>query len=93
MNDENQQPDMEEIEGEEMAEQLDGLFIGTKIITARSMDECTFLREYKGQDTQDRETGAGYVVTYPDGYISWSPKNVFETAYREITFGELALMK
>jgi hypothetical protein len=26
----------------------------------------------------------GYVVKYPDGYISWSPKDVFEKAYMEV---------
>lgn len=31
---------------------------------------------------QDREDGApGYGVKYPDGYTSWSPKDVFEAAY------------
>ena len=25
----------------------------------------------------------GYKVRYPDGYESWSPKDVFEEAYRE----------
>ena len=34
----------------------------------------------------------GYTVVYPDGYISWSPKDVFENAYREITEGELDLI-
>lgn len=32
----------------------------------------------------------GYKVVYPDGYVSWSPKDVFEEAYREtdgLTFG------
>ncbi len=32
----------------------------------------------------------GYKVIYPDGYISWSPKAVFEEAYRRVdnlTFG------
>lgn len=32
----------------------------------------------------------GYKVVYPDGYVSWSPKDVFEEAYRRIdnlTFG------
>lgn len=32
----------------------------------------------------------GYRVTYPDGYVSWSPKDVFEEAYRRtdnMTFG------
>ena len=27
----------------------------------------------------------GYKVRYPDGYMSWSPKNVFEEAYRPCT--------
>lgn len=32
----------------------------------------------------------GYAVRYPDGYVSWSPKAVFEAAYRpsgRMTFG------
>ncbi len=28
--------------------------------------------------------GNGYLVFYPDGYKSWSPKNTFERAYLEI---------
>lgn len=26
----------------------------------------------------------GYIVKYPDGHISWSPKEVFESTYREL---------
>ena len=26
----------------------------------------------------------GYKVVYEDGYISWSPKDVFEKAYKEV---------
>ena len=26
----------------------------------------------------------GYFVRYPDGYTSWSPKEAFESAYREV---------
>lgn len=72
-------------------------FIGAKIIQAEPMDEVTFLLEFKGLDPQEannRETRSGYRVIYPPvhegdkGYVSWSPKNVFETAYREITDGE-----
>ena len=51
-------------------------YIGTKIIKAAP------LRNSNGQD--------GYQVMYPDGYTSWSPKDVFEEAYREtsgINFG------
>ena len=30
----------------------------------------------------DKGFEAGYKVVYPDGYESWSPKEVFEAAYR-----------
>lgn len=30
---------------------------------------------------QEKDGKAGYAVKYPDGYISWSPKEVFEAAY------------
>ena len=36
------------------------------------------------------ETEDGYKVVYEDGYTSWSPKDVFEKAYRKVdglTFG------
>lgn len=45
-------------------------FIGTKIIQA----------EPATKDGKD-----GYRVIYPDSYESWSPKDVFEEAYRETT--------
>lgn len=67
-------------------------YIGAKIIQAEPMDECTFLSSMKGQDVTNRETREGYKVVYPDGYTSWSPKHVFETAYREVTEGEKDLM-
>lgn len=30
---------------------------------------------------QDKDGQPGYSVKYPDGYTSWSPKGVFESAY------------
>ena len=30
---------------------------------------------------QEKDGKAGYAVKYPDGYVSWSPKDVFEAAY------------
>jgi len=33
----------------------------------------------------DRDGKPGYAVKYADGYISWSPKAVFEEAYQPIT--------
>lgn len=32
---------------------------------------------------QEKDGQSGYGVIYPDGYQSWSPKEVFEKAYRE----------
>ena len=67
------------------------LYIGSKLIVGVPCDECSFLKNIKGQDVSNRETRPGYKVTYPDGYVSWSPKEVFETAYREVTPEERAL--
>lgn len=33
-------------------------------------------------EVDDGSECVGYRVTYPDGYVSWSPKDVFEAAYR-----------
>lgn len=70
----------------------ENLYIGTKFITAIPMDECTFLSTIRGQDVSNQETQEGYKVTYPDGYQSWSPKNVFEAAYRLILPEEQAMV-
>ena len=54
-------------------------YIGTKIIEAEPMSRS------HGDKVED-----GYKVRYPDGYESWSPKDVFEEAYREasgVSFG------
>ena len=35
---------------------------------------------------EEKREDEGYLVVYaPDGYESWSPKEVFENAYREVT--------
>ena len=71
--------------------QEEKLYIGSKLIRALPMEECTFLRDIKGQDVTNRPTRSGYKVIYPDGYVSWSPKEVFEVAYREVTKSERKL--
>ena len=55
-------------------------YIGTKEITAWE---------------QEKDGQPGYAVKYADGYTSWSPKDVFEEAYRvsegdeqRLTFGD-----
>jgi len=67
------------------------LYIGTKLIRAFPQDERSFLRDVKGEDQANRETRPGYQVTYPDGYVSWSPKKAFEDSHREVTDSERAL--
>ena len=42
---------------------------------------CKLIKAYP--DMKDGKSG--YHVTYADGYESWSPKDVFERAYREVT--------
>lgn len=64
-------------------------YLGIKLIEAEQMtveeyNEKIRLLIYSGEDRN------GYKVVYPDGYMSWSPKDVFEKAYRRIdnlTFG------
>ena len=69
-------------------------YIGSKIILGISMDRHTFLKTVKGAKPTDltEENQAGYRVTYPDGYVSWSPVKAFESAYREVTAPEKALL-
>jgi len=56
------------------------LYIGCKLIKAVPMSKL-----------RDGKEAPGYQVTYPDGYVSWSPKEVFENAYRLVTEGEKQL--
>jgi len=68
------------------------LYIGAKLIRAYALDECSFLKQFKREDTANRETRPGYVVKYSDGYVSWSPKEQFELAYREVTASEKTMI-
>ena len=43
---------------------------------------------FEGQET----AGDGYKVQYEDGYLSWSPKHVFERCYRELTPQEVGMV-
>lgn len=62
-------------------------YIGTKLIEARPCTRGYFLKLtdkvpqlYKKEYMEE----IGYIVKYKDGYISWSPKDVFEKAYMEL---------
>lgn len=52
-------------------------YIGTKLILA---------------ELENKDGAEGYKVIYPDGYVSWSPKDVFENAYREVTDDEVNIV-
>ena len=62
-------------------------YLGVKLIEAEPQER------YKDVDYENcllKNKQEGYKVIYPDGYESWSPKDVFEKAYRKIdnlTFG------
>ena len=54
-------------------------YIGTKEVKAQPMTaEEAIEKGYK----VNNHTGDGYEVEYQDGYKSWSPKEVFEEAYK-----------
>ena len=61
-------------------------YLGVKVINAEPMTAKDFSNlTGKLQPGED-----GYKVVYEDGYTSWSPKDVFEKAYRKLdglTFG------
>ena len=69
-------------------------FIGTKVINAKPMTRLEY-NQFRGWDFPSNENGAdaGYLVEYVDGgkpntdqfagYVSWSPAEQFENAYRE----------
>lgn len=72
------------------------LYEGTKRIFAQPMTRGQY-NAYRGWDipTDEDQSEAGYLVEYTDGgkgndsrhvgYISWSPADVFEKVYKEIT--------
>ena len=59
-------------------------YIGVKEIDAKPMTRGEY-NKYRGWGIPKNEDPAeeGYLVQYPDGYESWSPKKVFEEAYVE----------
>ena len=66
-----------------MENQVMQQFTGTKTVKACKMNrvdaEQIIGRPIKGKSEEDEP---GYLVQYPDGYTSWSPKQVFEYAYK-----------
>ena len=59
-------------------------FIGTKVIMAEPMT-MTEAQKVLGREIKPATVEEdGYLVEYKGGYKSWSPKDVFEKAYREV---------
>lgn len=61
-------------------------YVGTKLVEAVPMDKHLFYpnAHIPSANTVIVQIERGYKVTYPDGYISWSPKEVFEKAYMKV---------
>lgn len=61
-------------------------YTGTKTIKACPMPlgeaEKVLGRTIETSAVENRELTPGYLVEYEDGYRSWSPKEVFDKAYR-----------
>ena len=59
-------------------------YIGTKVVKAEPMT-MTEAQKVLGRELKPATLGEdGYLVEYNDGYKSWSPKSMFEEAYREV---------
>ena len=67
------------------------LYIGTKTVKAMPMT-MTEAQKVLGRELKPATVEEdGYLVEYKDGYKSWSPKSVFEEAYREVGFVNIKL--
>jgi hypothetical protein len=67
-------------------------YIGVKLIQAEPQNKVGIAadKETVGEFGSQSVELPGYKVVYEDGYVSWSPADVFEEAYREttgLTFG------
>lgn len=73
---------------EEIKVQSDqGYYLGVKLIKARKawrINGSTIVYDMNSMVQYDDVVDEGYEVEYPDGYKSFSPKDVFEKAYYQI---------
>jgi len=72
-------------------------YLGCKLIKAEQMDRDTFTRTIQEKEPiAEVENENGYHVIYPNPngkeYHSWSPKSIFNSAYREVTDYEMAFV-
>lgn len=52
-------------------------YISVKMVKA---EPCKAWKDFKGH----KEGDEGYKIYYPDGYVSWCPKDIFEAQYLEL---------
>lgn len=59
-------------------------YLGTKLVTAKPMTrvEAEVILGKDIKPAKQEYSGEGYLVRYEDGYQSWSPKEVFDKAYK-----------
>lgn len=59
-------------------------YLGTKLVTAKPMTraEAEVILGKSIKRAKQEYSGEGYLVRYEDGYQSWSPKEVFDKAYK-----------
>lgn len=68
-------------------------YVGCKIVQAEKMSLDLFNSRYNRCIYKPvRKNPQGYHVISEDGHDSWSPKDAFEKAYREIGKGEETLI-
>ena len=67
-------------------------YIGTKIVKAEPMKLGDY-NDYRGWTIPEDEDPEreGYLIKYPDDYVSWSPKEIFEEAYVRTENNKLAV--
>lgn len=60
-------------------------YIGCKLVEAEPMTRGEYNHFRKWTIPKDENTmDEGYLVRYSDYYVSWSPKEVFDTAYLQV---------
>jgi hypothetical protein len=60
-------------------------YIGFKVVKAEPMNLGDY-NKFRGWTIPANENPEkeGYKIVYPDGYVSWSPKEIFDQAYLEV---------
>ena len=72
-----------------MKESLEEMSVGNR--RANYYLSCKLIKAVPKKNEKGED---GYQIFYPDGYVSWCPKSVFEDSYRDVTeFADSLLTK